>query len=228
MTYSKTGSCHARRGARQPDAVFARLPAYADGEVGPLQGARIEAHLAACAPCREELAALRSLSDLLQAAPAAAPRLSEARFVAQVGLKLPRRPERTPVQEALLTGWRLMPVLVVGVWLFIRTAMLITTGITALLALGIGGETLGAIVPAPAGAGFGWPGDLAAPAVTIVATITSLLEPGASLLIGQVLGILTALAGLVSLANSMLPLLVGLCLWSWLATWMAAKRHVRG
>ncbi len=214
MTHRDAGTCaHVR--------TQARLQAYHDGELTPLQVARVEAHLAECASCRDELAALRSLTRLLQVAPAAQERLSGERFAAQVALKLRRRPERTPAQQALFTGWQLVPVFVVSAWFFIQAAMLVTTGIAVLLALGIGTDMLSGVAPAQAGTGFGWLNLL----VAVAATVADLLVPGAVPLIRQAGSIMTGLAGAVGFAGVLLPLVVALSLWSWLATWVAAHRN---
>jgi anti-sigma factor RsiW len=197
--------------------ALARVQAYYDGELSARQAARIEAHLTECALCREELAALRSLAVILQAVPVAQVERSNECFAAQVALRLPRRPERTPVQQALLTGWRLVPVLVVGAWLFVQTAMLLTAGITALLALGIGTETLGAVVPAPGGGGPGWVVELAALLVAIGA-------PSAVPYVRHIGDILAGLLNAVSITSLLAPLIAALAISSWLATWAAAQR----
>jgi hypothetical protein len=197
--------------------ALARVQAYYDGELNALQAARVEAHLTKCALCRDELAALRSLAVILQAVPGAPIESSNERFAAQVALRLPRRPQHTPVQQALLTGWRLVPVLVVGAWLFVQTAMLLTAGITALLALGIGTETLGAVVLAPGGAGPGW-------AVELAELLVVMGAPGAASYIRQVSDVLDGLLNAVSVTSLLAPLLTSLAILSWLATWVAAQR----
>jgi hypothetical protein len=54
-----------------PD-VRARLPALAYGDLGPTEAAAVEEHLAKCAECRQEVACLRGVRRLLDAAPAPA------------------------------------------------------------------------------------------------------------------------------------------------------------
>ena len=55
--------------------LLARIGAYYDGEVGAEERRRIEAHLASCPVCPEELAGLRALSGRLAAA--AGPQLTQ-------------------------------------------------------------------------------------------------------------------------------------------------------
>jgi anti-sigma factor RsiW len=59
------------------------LVAWADGELGAADRARVEAHLKDCAPCRREAALLRESGELLRRMPGLAPRADfEARVVA--------------------------------------------------------------------------------------------------------------------------------------------------
>ena len=58
------GREHADRGALRE-----RLSAYLDGELAPADAAALERHLAECAECRDELAALREVRTLLRALP---------------------------------------------------------------------------------------------------------------------------------------------------------------
>jgi anti-sigma factor RsiW len=48
--------------------LLARIGAYYDGEIGAEERRRIEAHLASCPVCRQELAGLRALSERLASA----------------------------------------------------------------------------------------------------------------------------------------------------------------
>ncbi len=51
------------------EALRECLSAYLDGELAPADAAALERHLAACAECRDELAALREVRALLRALP---------------------------------------------------------------------------------------------------------------------------------------------------------------
>lgn len=105
------------------------LDVYHDGELHGRQLRRVEAHLAQCETCREELAAREALSALLQESPPAEGLMRPEQFVSQVGLMLPRRPERTPLRRALETGWRLIPVGLFGAWAFVQTLLIVVTGV---------------------------------------------------------------------------------------------------
>ncbi|MBN2006260.1 MAG: zf-HC2 domain-containing protein [Anaerolineae bacterium] len=118
--------------------VTHQLEAYYDGVLSPAQRARVEAHLATCNACRAELQALQSLSTLLHTAPPAETVLSPERFVAQVGLRLPRRQELSPAQRVLEAAWRLVPVGLLGAWTFLQT--LFVVGTVALVARWIFGD----------------------------------------------------------------------------------------
>jgi anti-sigma factor RsiW len=89
--------------------VTAWLGAYHDGELQGRRWRQVEAHLAHCATCRAGLERLRALAALLQESPAAGDLMPPERFVAQVGLRLPRRPERPAWQRGLEIGWQVVP-----------------------------------------------------------------------------------------------------------------------
>lgn len=203
-----------------PAHTHIQVQAYHDGELSPTQAARVEAHLVSCAACREELAALQALSALLQAAPAATESLTEERFASQVALKLPQRPQRTATQQALFTAWRLAPALLVGIWLFLETASVLTRGITSLLALGIGADTLGALLPS-AGTTDGWHAWLAQAVFRRLGD----WAPGALPAVQSIGGALAQLGSIINIAHLILLLGTGLLLWSWLASWTASRRQ---
>ncbi len=181
------------------------LQAYHDGEIDARRATAVEAHLARCEACRVELAALTALSDLLRA-DSAPDLMPEERFVAQVGLQLPRRHAASRWERALSTGWRLAPVLLVAGWMFFQAAVVITTLILASMSFGDGVLT-SLLPPAPASS---WLEQLAN---------TVGLAPAIDLL--SVLG----LARKVTLLTIGVPLVFGLLVWSWLASWWAYIRH---
>ena len=194
--------------------VTAWLGAYHDGE---LQGRRlhqVESHLEKCATCRAELENLQALAELLQQSPAAEGLTPPERFVAQVGLQLPRRPERTAWRRGLEIGWRLVPLGLFGAWTFVQVVSIVSGLVLVALRLGLGDDVAAGLLPA-------------APQGPSLAEMLSL--PGAGLNdVGQVMLRLLERGGplgwgfalhLVSLA------LIGLLYWSWLATWWARRRH---
>lgn len=111
------------------DHVLEWLQAYHDGELLERKVRYVEEHLAYCEGCRAELVALRAMSSLLQESPPAGDLMRPDRFVAQVGLRLQRRPEQTVTRRVLETGWRLVPVGLLGAWAFVQTVLIVVSGI---------------------------------------------------------------------------------------------------
>ena len=98
------------------------LGAYHDGE---LRGARLrqaEQHLMECAECRSELEATRGLSALLRETPPVGEFLPTERFVSNLTLNLPRRSEQNQPRKWIEIGWQLIPIGLLGAWLFIQIA----------------------------------------------------------------------------------------------------------
>jgi hypothetical protein len=106
------------------------------------------------------------------------------RFVAQVGLRLPRRPERSLWQRALLAAWRLTPVILLGAWVFLQTVLIVVGILRVTLGLGPGGE---------------------------LAAMFLSIEWG-------------GLWQRVRL-NLILPGVIGLLYWSWLASWWVSRQR---
>ncbi len=119
--------------------IHALLNAYLDGELHGQRRLEVEKHLGSCTACRNDLQELRTVSDLLRAAPAPA-FLPAERFVAQLTLQLPRRPlhDRAP-KPAAWAGW-LVPAGLLTAWFFLRTIFTLTTAISAADASGLLGQ----------------------------------------------------------------------------------------
>lgn len=195
--------------------VSAWLEAYHDGELKGLRLRQIEAHLAQCETCRAELEQLEALSTLLHKSPAAEDLMPPDRFVAQVGLRLPRRPERTAWQQALEIGWRLVPAGLFGAWAFVQAVFVVSWIVLAALRLGVGGNLVAEWLPAARQGAwltetFGLLGaDLSNVSRVILQTLSTL---------GW--GVTLNLAALV---------VIGLLYWSWLASWwVRQKRYQEG
>jgi hypothetical protein len=190
------------------------LGAYHDGELRGRRLRQVEAHLAQCATCREDAERLRALAALLQESPAAENLTPPERFVAQVGLQLPRRPERPARQRALETGWRLVPLGLLGAWAFVQAVFAVAGGVLVALRMGLGGDVVAGLLPVSqqglslseilslSGASLGDVGRM----------MLRLLGNGGPLGWGVTLN-------LVSLA------VIGLLYWSWLASWWARRQH---
>jgi anti-sigma factor RsiW len=194
--------------------VTAWLGAYHDGELHGHRRRQVEAHLAECATCRTELESLRALSALLQESPVAVEITSPERFVANVGLRLPRRPEQPAWQRALEAGWQLAPVGLLGAWTFAHAVFIVAGAVLFALRLGLGGDLV-AWLPQTAHQST-WLGEalsLSNAGLSDVGRIAlQLLGRGGPLGWGTMLH-------LVSLV------VIGLLYWSWLASWWARRQH---
>jgi hypothetical protein len=193
------------------------LGAYHDGELKGFRLRQVEAHLADCATCRAELEQLQTLTTLLQASPAAEGLTPSERFVAQVGLRLPRHPTQPVWKRTLELGWRLAPVGLLGAWVFVQTTFLVTKIVMGALRMGLGGELAAELLPTlqpglslsklfgSSGASLGDVGKF----------IVQLLNGGGPL--GW--GVMLNLGSLV---------VIGLLYWSWLASWWARRQRQNG
>jgi len=116
------------------------LNAYLDGELGGLRQRQVEQHLERCAACRAELEALRGLSALLRETPPVAEFTPTGRFVTNLMLSLPRRPDASQPRKAASLGWWLAPAGLLGAWFFLRTVLTLTGVFTAADATGLLGQ----------------------------------------------------------------------------------------
>ena len=118
------------------------LGAYHDGE---LRGARlhqIEGHLAECATCQANLDELRNLSALLQDTAPNGDFLLTERFVSNLVLSMPRGSEQPQPRNALKIGWWLIPVGLLGIWLFIDITLSLGSVVTLAAGTGLLGGNL--------------------------------------------------------------------------------------
>jgi anti-sigma factor RsiW len=194
--------------------VTAWLGAYHDGELHGRRLRQVETHLAQCAACRAELESLRALTGLLQASPAAAGIAPPERFVAQVGLRLPRRPAQSPWRRGLEIGWRLTPLGLLGAWAFIQAAFVVASLVLLALRLGAGGDLIAGLLPT---------GSQAFRLVDMLSlSDAGLREVGqAALQLWEGGGPL----GWGFTLNLVLSAVIGLLYCSWLATWWARRQH---
>jgi hypothetical protein len=106
------------------------LNAYLDGELKGSQLHYVEVHLAECQICRAELHSLERLSGFLHEVPA--PEFtSPERFAAQVNLRLPHEQYATSRNKVLEIGWWMIPVGLLGLWIFISTSFLVSDLLSA-------------------------------------------------------------------------------------------------
>jgi anti-sigma factor RsiW len=117
------------------DPVREWLSAYHDGALRGERLAWVADHLATCPGCQAELAALESLSRLLQADPVPLPAASLAagspqRFAARVVRQLPPpRPDRWA--RLLDLGLRQAPLLLFAGWAFVQAVLLVAGALLA-------------------------------------------------------------------------------------------------
>jgi predicted anti-sigma-YlaC factor YlaD len=101
------------------------LSAYHDGELHGNRLHHVEAHLAECGLCRTELESLEGLSSVLHEVPE--PEFtSPERFAAQVNLRLPHEQTNVSRKQILEVGWWMIPVGLLGVWVFIATSNILS------------------------------------------------------------------------------------------------------
>jgi len=190
------------------------LGAYYDGELRGLRLRQVEAHLADCTTCQAELERLRKLGALLQESPAAETITPPERFVAQVGLRLPRRPEQTATERALEIGWRLVPAGLLGAGVFVQTVFIVAGVVQGALRMGLGGDIAARLLP-PSQGGL-WLSELvrlSEPSLNDVGRIVlQMLSNGGPLGWGVTL-------------NLVVLVVIGLLYWSWLASWWVWRQR---
>lgn len=192
------------------DHVTRWLAAYHDGELTGKRLREVESHLTECAVCRADLDELASLSTVLRARPPAETPTPPEQFVAQVQLRLPRRPMEPTWRRALERVWQLTPVGLLGAWAFVHVTFFVTSVVLVALQLGLGGDLGLWLAP-------GSPGNIIELPTTEVGLqavgrmVLQLLSAGGPLGWGFVL-------------NLVLMVGIGLLYWSWLATWWVRRR----
>jgi predicted anti-sigma-YlaC factor YlaD len=184
------------------------LGAYHDGELSGLRLRQVEAHLEQCEACQGELSKLLALTALLQESPAAEAITPPERFVAQVGLRLPRRPQQPASRRALELGWRLVPAGLLGAGAFVQTAFILAGIVQTALRMGLGGEVAAQLLPSSQG-GL-WLGQLASLSGASLSEVALMILQLPSR--GGPLGWTTTL-------YVILLVVIGLLFWSWLASW---------
>jgi len=119
------------------DHVNRWLAAYHDGELDERRSRKVEAHLEVCEPCRVELEKLEALRALILESPEAEDLIPAEIFVAQVGLRLPRRPARPAWRQNLMILWGLVPVALLLVWIIFQAVYTQSAWMQLVLELGI-------------------------------------------------------------------------------------------
>lgn len=112
------------------------LNAYYDGELRGNRLHQVEAHLAECELCQTELESLDRLSNLLQEVPVP-PFTREERFASQVNLRLPHQQTSFSRKQVVKAGWWMIPVGLLGAWVFLGTAFFVSDLVSAANRLGL-------------------------------------------------------------------------------------------
>jgi hypothetical protein len=112
------------------------LNAYFDGELKGRRLHQVEEHLAECALCQTELESLQGLSFALHEIPAPAFGSLE-RFTSQVNLRLRHDPAMGSTKQVMGFGWWLIPVGLLGAWVFVGTAMIMADILSTAASLGL-------------------------------------------------------------------------------------------
>ncbi len=186
-----------------------RLSAYYDGELEPEQRYQIEAHLESCPDCQDQLSQLALLSEWLQQVPEAVDDQTKDLFVEQVLSKLPGKASGKRVNTWQITWWA-APAILVSSWAFIQAVLLVGG-----LLLQINPIQLSSLdIP---GAHSIFHGFLS---LALLPSIHTLLLPAWDLLPS---GNTLQLFFLNLLASSICITLLA----SWLAGWLAYRRHIQ-
>ncbi len=180
--------------------VDAWLEAYHDGELRGRRFVQVEAHLEKCRKCIEELEKLSSLSALLQENPSASHLTTPDRFVARVGLYLPRRPHQSSWLRRLRGSWYLVPIGLLSAWAFLQTVMIVAGGLNVARRIGLGEDLVISLIPAQQEG--------------IITDISQFVL--------DILGVGRSFGLGVSL-NLLLPAAIGLIYLAWLAGWWVSQ-----
>jgi len=101
------------------------LNAYHDGELHGNLLQHVEFHLWECELCQAELESLDSLSGFLHEVPTLG-FISVERFASQISLRLPHTQTAVSKRQLLEVGWWMIPVGLLGAWVFIATSSILS------------------------------------------------------------------------------------------------------
>lgn len=191
------------------------LPAFYDGELSERRQSMVRTHLAECPECQRELEQLKNLSALLRSSPPAKCQLPPDRFVSQVGLQLERRPEQSGWQKTLKLGWHLIPVGLLGAWVFIQVVAALSGAILFGLQMGLGSDLLATVTNllpelsqvSPPGLNWWLPGDIGWAIVRLIDDLSPLTWS--------------------IIVDVLFSIIIGILYWSWLAGWLVSRRQIK-
>ncbi len=193
--------------------VLTWLGAFHDGELRGRRLAQVQEHLADCEVCRAELDELQALTSLLASPlPAGLSSSSPDRFVAQVGLRLPRRPEQPAWQRALERGWQMVPLGLLGTWAVAQAVFIVAAAALLAWRTGLGESvTAGWLPDWQPGPGLAETFDLSGAGLSEVGTLVRQLFSGP--------------LGYSFVLYLVILFVIGVSYWSWLASWWAYQQH---
>lgn len=118
------------------DHVSEWLSAYFDGELHGNRLHHVEGHLLECELCQAELRSLEGLSILLHEiqAPEFMP---VEKFATQVNLRLPHKQTQAARKQIVEVGWWMIPVGLVGAWIFVTTSAILGDVLSTASHLGV-------------------------------------------------------------------------------------------
>jgi anti-sigma factor RsiW len=190
------------------DHVSQWLGAFLDGELNDELQRKVEAHLANCSSCQAELEELKELSSLLKITAGEGSLAPDARFSAQVALKLPRRQVQPLATRVARIGWWLVPAGILSAWVFLQAVLVVSGLVLAASQIGLLNGPLA------------WLSDLGGQSLITVA-VSSLVDDRFGLAASSLLKFVGA--GTSFGWDLVLPVLfqtaLGLLFASWLAVW---------
>jgi hypothetical protein len=124
-----------------PEHVTDLLGAYLDKELRGTSLHRVQNHIEQCEQCRAKLDEMQELSALLRESPAQ-DFLPTERFIANLTLKLPRQTTPRQTRKTADLGWWLIPIGVIGAWLFVQLTLTLTSWVMIATDLGLLGDSL--------------------------------------------------------------------------------------
>jgi hypothetical protein len=185
------------------------LSAYHDGELHGSRLHTVETHIVECDLCQAELGSLEDLSSLLHEV--STPRFtSPERFAAQVSLRLPHGRMSVSGKQVIEVGWWMIPVGILGAWVFFSTATVLSEILYQANRLGLLGSISGWLAFGPSSE------------ISLSATLGQLgLLSGNSLNWAETTEIFTRM----SLPQIGLQVSIALLYLSWIAIWWARHQN---
>ena len=132
-----------------PEHVNNLLEGYLDAELSNQRQRLVEAHLAECESCQQELETLRTLSGMLQEAKPETETINAERFPAQVMLQLPRRKPKMQNNSLNNLLWWIVPGVLLFAWLFVQALSLTTSLVNSAEQFGLLGALSKYLVAGP-------------------------------------------------------------------------------